>query len=351
MIIDCDVHIYTNAKCPLDPFIPDKYQVAFEFRQASAPWHGYSNPFGVNRRDIPTANTAEELIQLHLEPNNITYAVLQPTEALRAGLMHNIDLGNVYAQAMNDWLVANFLAHDPRMLGSIVVNMQDPAVAAAEIRRLGNHPQMVQALVGGDSIHLYGHRSYFPVYEACCEMGLVFAVHPGTEGSFHSGTPIGRPSSYFEWHNALPLTYQAHLGSMVAEGVFEHFPQLKVLLVEGGISWLAPLLWRMDKNYKALRSTVPWLKELPSDYVLRHCRLSTQPIEEPDQPEYLLQMYRMVQAERTVCFSSDFPHWDFDDPCQAFPSRIPAELRDRILYDNAAELFGLPARTAKEVRA
>jgi len=350
MIIDCDIHVNISNECPLEPFIPAAFREAFAFKQNSMPGHGYANPFGVIRRDLDAA-TAADLARLHLDPLGIAYGVLQPSAGIGANLIHAIDVGNAFARAVNDWQIANYVEADPRLLGSVCVNMADPAAAAAEIRRIGGHPRIVQALSAGESNFLFGHRSYDPVYEACGEMGLPFAIHPGSEGSLRSSTPQGRPSSYFEWHNSLPLTFQAHLGSFVAEGTFEKFPGLRVLFVEGGVSWLAPLLWRMDKNFKALRSTVPWLKEPPSAYVLRHCRLTTQPVEEPENPEHLLQIYSMIHAERTLCFSTDFPHWDFDDPSRAFPSRMPAGMKERILYDNAAELFGLPARTPAEVVA
>lgn len=342
MIIDCDIHVYVNGECPLTPFVPSRFKEAFALRQDSSPGHGYANPFGVDRRDLQ-ASTAADVARLHLDPLRIAYGVLQPQPGYAVSLIHAIDVGNAYAQAVNDWQIHYYLEKDPRFLGSVCINVADPRAAAAEIRRVGKHPRMVQTITCGEAVHLFGHRAYDPIYEACCETGLVFAVHPGAEGSLRSSTPVGRPASYFEWHNSLSLTYQAHVGSLVAEGTFEKFPALRVLLVEGGVSWLAPLLWRMDKNFKALRSTVPWLKELPSAYVLRHCRLTTQPVEEPENPEHLLQLYSMLKAEQTLCFSTDFPHWDFDDPKRAFPSRLPAAMKQRILYDNAAELFGLPA--------
>ncbi|CAM2936843.1 amidohydrolase family protein [Rariglobus hedericola] len=347
MIIDCDIHVYPNSRCPLAPFIPAAFREAVAMRQDSSPGHGYANPFGVDRRDV-VSETPADVVRLHLDPLGITYGVLQPQPGMSVSLIHSIDVANALARAANDWLIETYLRHDPRFLGSICVNMADPAGAAAEIRRLGAHPQMVQVLTCGEGLHLFGHRAYDPVYEACCEMGLVFAVHPGFEGSLRSSTPVGRPSSYFEWHNSLPLTYQAHVGSLVAEGTFEKFPGLKTIFVEGGVSWLAPLLWRMDKNFKALRSTVPWLREAPSEYVLRHCRLSTQPVEEPENPAHLVQLYEMVKAEKTLCFSTDFPHWDFDDPQRAFPSALPPLMKQRILYDNAAELYGLPVRVNAE---
>jgi Predicted metal-dependent hydrolase of the TIM-barrel fold len=346
MIIDCDIHVYPSARCPLDPFIPASVRQAVRFQQDSYPSHGYANPFGVNRRDLQ-AETPADVVRLHLDPLGVSYGVLQPHPGYAVTLIHSQNVANALARAANDWQVETYLARDSRFLGSVCVNLGDPLAAAAEIRRIGKHPRMVQVLTCGESVHLFGHRAYDPVYEACCELGLPFAVHPGTEGSFGSSTPVGRPSGYFEWHNSLPLTFQAHLGSLVAEGVFEKFPELRVVLVEGGVSWLAPLLWRMDKNFKALRGTVPWLREAPSDYVLRHCRFTTQPIEEPRHPEHLTQMYSMIRADRILCFSTDFPHWDFDDPNRAFPSGFPQAMKDRILYDNAAELYGLPARAGK----
>jgi predicted TIM-barrel fold metal-dependent hydrolase len=136
---------------------------------------------------------------------------------------------------------------------------------------------------------------------------------------------------------------------MVCEGVFEKFPGLKLVLVEGGIAWLAHTMWRLDKNFKALRSTTPWLKRAPSEYIVENVRLTTQPLEEPDNPDHLLQLFEMISAHKTVCFASDFPHWDFDDPRRVFPKKMSDDLRRRLFYENAAELYGLPS--LEETRA
>jgi predicted TIM-barrel fold metal-dependent hydrolase len=47
-----------------------------------------------------------------------------------------------------------------------------------------------------------------------------------------------------------------------------------------------------------------------------------------------------MRAEKTLVFCSDFPHWDWDEPTTALPSRLPAELRRRIFVENALELYG-----------
>jgi uncharacterized protein len=340
LIIDCDVHPSASKERPLDPYIASEFREALRQGMGSAPGQGYANPFGVDRRDA-SCNDPHLTARDHLDKYGIAYAVLQPP-GFSASLTHNIEVGSVLAEAWNEWQLAEWLAVDSRYLGSICVNTSDTKRAVELIRTYGKHPQMVQVITTGESVDLYGHRRYFPIYEVCEEMGLPFALHPGREGSLRSSTPIGRPSSYFEWHSGIPITYQAHLISLVCEGTLAHFPGLRVIFVEGGIAWLAHTVWRLNKNFKALRSTTPWLKKQPSEYIFEQLRLTTQPLEEPDNPEHLAQLFDMVQAERTVCFASDFPHWDFDDPRRAFPKTISPELQKRIFYDNAAELYSLP---------
>jgi predicted TIM-barrel fold metal-dependent hydrolase len=47
----------------------------------------------------------------------------------------------------------------------------------------------------------------------------------------------------------------------------------------------------------------------------------------------------MIHAERTLLFSSDYPHWDFDDPLTAL-NTLPPEMRRRIVAENAIETYG-----------
>src|SRR5690606_39371477 len=45
-------------------------------------------------------------------------------------------------------------------------------------------------------------------------------------------TAVGYPSSYLEWHTNLAGSYIAHVISLITEGVFVTFPDLKFVLVE-----------------------------------------------------------------------------------------------------------------------
>ena len=104
---------------------------------------------------------------------------------------------------------------------------------------------------------------------------------------------------------------------MIIEGLFEQFPDLKVVLIEAGFGWLPALGWRLDSTGSGWRE-VPHLKRAPSEYIREHFWVSTQPMEEPEHPDHLIDAMRWIGCDR-ILFASDYPHWDFDDPVLALP--------------------------------
>ena len=122
-------------------------------------------------------------------------------------------------------------------------------------------------------------------------------------------------------------------------GTFERFAELRVAFVEWGFSWLAPLLWRMDKAWRGLRTETPWVRRAPSEYVFEHVRLTTEPFDEPEEPRHMHELLEMVHAEQTLMFSTDYPHWDNDTPAFVL-GKLPSALRDRVASENARALFG-----------
>lgn len=131
--------------------------------------------------------------------------------------------------------------------------------------------------------HTLGHRMYWPIYAAAEKHGFAIGVHAGSS-YHHAVTGSGWPSYYLEDYAAQSLGFHSQLGSFIAEGVFVKFPKLKLVLIESGVTWMPPYLWRLSKFWKGVRLEVPWLDRPPFDIVKEHVRLTTQPFDAPRDP-------------------------------------------------------------------
>lgn len=340
-IVDADVHQGWSDRQEIWKRMPAYFQNA----GYQLPKGDYSNPMGFNRLDAkgPHGEEAgthyESLCSQHLDPFGIEMAVLTGNGMLGLGVHPHTEFAKAAARAYNEALMDTWLTWDKRLFGAMIIAPQDPVAAAAEIRRLGSHPRIVEVLMCSATRIPLGQSFYWPIYEAAEEMGLPVSVHPGTETKgISNGFIAGPPSTYLEWHTNLSQNYMGQIVSLVCEGVFAKFPNLKFVAKEGGLAWIPGILWRLDKNWKGLRSSVPWITRLPSEYIFDHVRFTTQPIEEPERPEFLSQLLEMIHAEQTLMFSSDYPHWDNDSPRHALP-RLAAPLMARIMHQNALEVY------------
>ncbi len=354
-IIDCDVHnrFKDRQLSALWPYLPRAYQEDVREWGITLPSAGYLNggDRGYRADAWPREGFAGSDLDLMreqlLDAYNVEYAILLGQELRPLGTLPNADFAAALARAYNDYLIEQWLAADPRLRGAMLIATQDVPQAVKEIERVGRHPAIVEVLVSNGARLPYGNRYYHPIFEVCEALGLPFTLHTGSEGVGINGQPslAGYGSYYIENRQVRPQGYMTHLASLIFEGAFERFPKLRVVFVEGGYAWLAPFLWRLDADWRGLRHQTPWVQRPPSEYVWEHVRFTSQPLEEPEHPSHLLEVFKWNRAERTLMFSSDYPHWDFDSPTDAFP-RMPEELRRRIFYDTARELYGLPPRTA-----
>jgi predicted TIM-barrel fold metal-dependent hydrolase len=274
-----------------------------------------------------------------LDTHGIDRAILLPNQILGIGAMPDPDTAAVLAAAQNDWLVEHWLRVDDRFRGTITVGPRDPAQAAAEIDRMADVPGMVSVLLPVCDIAM-GSRHFDPIYETAERHGLPIQVHPaGNEAVFATGAPMAQQPVYkIEWNTMLSQVHQANLISVLCHGVFERFSRLKLVITEGGFSWIPDIIWRLDAHWRALREEVPWVRRLPSEYLADHVRFCTQPFIEAPR-DHVRAMFELVDGERVLMFASDYPHWDFDDPRRAL-SALTEEQRKPVMGENALDLFG-----------
>ncbi|NEU31898.1 amidohydrolase [bacterium LRH843] len=346
LLVDCDIHHAVRSYDELKPYLPRTWWERLEEVNANLPVSMFYRAKGLFADDtktevgIPGSDPDLAKDQL-LDKYDVDIGVLTGS-IYGASAHYNPDYGSAMASAFNDYTLDKWIAHDERWRGSIIIAATDPIQAAQEINRLGSHPKMIQVLMTFGSRELYGQRRFYPIYEAAEKHNLPIAIHLGGEGAGinPSVSAAGYPTSNFERHNILPIHAMSHLNSFICEGVFEKFPGLKIVFVESGLAWIPGLLWRMDKNFKGLRTDAPWLKRYPSEYIIDHVRFTSQPIEEPNNYEHLLQLFDMIHADKTVMFSTDYPHWDTDDPSFVL-KRLPERYKERIAGETARELYRL----------
>lgn len=341
-IVDADVHEMLGSAHELVAYLPREWA-----RYIASGWsypfffsYGYPTDAGFARTDAipehgPAGSDLELMRKQLLDAFEIETAIL--TSLFFPGDMRvQREFGNAIARAYNDWVFEKWLSAEPRLRGSICVNASDPQAAAAEIERVAARPGYVQVILGPCD-RGYGDKEFDPIFDAAVRNGLAVGIHP----SARAQTAIGYPEYLAEWRVlGPPQQCQCQLVSLVFHGVLERYPDLRVVFIEGGWTWVPHLLHRMDENYRSLRSEIPWLTKLPSEYVLGQIRFTSQPIEAlaPNQFE---QVVEQIGGAQMLLFSSDYPHWDFDSPVRGLPAGLPREGARRIMYENAKAWYRL----------
>ncbi len=352
-IIDCDIHNAIPNVGALFPHMAERWRrhaqtIGMRGRIALAAGYAYpkSSPEACRvdawPQSGPPGSDLELMRRQHLDPLGIETGILNCLVSLGPQLNH--EWAGALAQALNDWQVVEWLDKEPRLRASILVPYEYPELSVREIRRAGKtHSGFVQVLLLVRTREPLGRPHYWPIYAAASELGLPVALHFGGIGG-NPITPCGWPSFYLEDHTGMAQAFQAQVMSLVLEGVFERFPTLRVALVEGGFAWAPSLMWRMDQHWKRLREEAPSLRRAPSEYVKEHIVLTTQPMEEPENPRHLLDLFEMMEDGPKLLFATDYPHWDFDAPDRAFPIQIPEDARKQIYETNARRFYRLETR-------
>jgi hypothetical protein len=347
-IADCDLHLGPRSLAELAPFLPararryiDTYGMSHRIGwQNGDPAYPKSAPYAA-RRDAfppdgsPPGTDLEFTRRQHLDAFNIQLGVINPPQPSQNFM--NADLGNAMSRALNDWQIEALVRPEPRLRASIVVNYEDPPAAAKEIERCAGIPGFGHVLLMSRTTEPLGARRYAPILDAATAAGIPVAMHAFGFGG-HPSTSSGWPSFYLEDMVGHAQGFQAHLTSLVFEGVFERLPNLRFVMIEGGFGWLPSLCWRLDKLWRRLSDETPHLKQLPSEYIRRQVWLTTQPMEEPPDREHALDLMDWIGWDRLL-FASDYPHWDFDEPSRMLPE-IDAQRRQQVFMDNALSVYG-----------
>lgn len=271
-IVDCEHHVLVGALDDLLPFVERGWahrMATSEFRlPVGRPHPGMQVEAQELAAPIAPTEAAASL------PPAVIAALLMPAQPLASAGWLNGSMAMAFCRAVNDYLVASWLPVDGRFRFAVSVSPHDPQLAAEEIRRHADTEQCIAVCLPLTAVSM-GQRHYHPLYEAAAECGLPIMVHPsGFEGVVVGPAALGGvgPRTPEESFSLLPQVAMANLASLIFDGVFERFPQLRVVFAGFGFSWALPVLWRMDSEWRGLRMEVPWLTRSPAEIVATHVR-------------------------------------------------------------------------------
>jgi predicted TIM-barrel fold metal-dependent hydrolase len=301
-------------------------------------------------RDLETQGVVAEV----LFPNGLPFSTIRFEDFGKQG---DPELDRQARAAYNRWL-ADFCAAAPgRRAGQMVTNFDDVDQAVRDVHWAREHGlrgiMMPPLLPGG---RFFFDPALDPVWDACVDVGLPISQHGG------SGVPGYQPGG-FAAIMTLALEHSFYSGrslwQMILGGVFERFPDLRLVFVETEVDWIAPAIRKLDDR---LRMGDDWLafarfmerdrmfSMLASEYFERNCWVGVSPYTPVQLPMGTLVHHDPAEWQVSgnhAMFGVDYPHFETIFPDTAIqvaglvasPGITERELRG-ILYDNAAEVYG-----------
>jgi aminocarboxymuconate-semialdehyde decarboxylase len=235
------------------------------------------------------------------------------------------------ARIQNEALAALVRDHSERVAALGAVPLQDPQLAADELRALMDADVLKGVEVAASVRGVFlGDDRFEPLWEAAEATGALVFIHPTTRG-FDS--PAFQ--DYYLWNTvANPLETATTAAHMVVAGVMERHPKLRVLLAHGGGALLA-VRGRMRHAHGFQPQARSRLGESPDDSLRRFY------FDTLTHDEALLRALIDYAGADHVLLGSDYP-FDMGDARHVETVRaleLDSDVEARILSGNAEELL------------
>jgi len=263
----------------------------------------------------------------------VIYASLGMWEAL----ITDRELVRISAAAENEWKASEVQGLAPDRLVPVASlplrNMDDAVAEARHAKEIGLHavalptPGMPNSATLDKTIEPLNSEAWEPLWDELEDLELVAAFHIGGDPGEHTAYR-GLGGAVLNYTNS---TYSGQRAAMVmvASGALDRHPDLKVLISEGGASWVPFLGDRMVEGYRQHSMFVkPVLTRSPKEILYNQVYCSFQH-EESAIPTFTACGYR------NVLWGSDYPHLEgtfghtqktlhelFDDQSEEVAGRI-----------------------------
>ncbi len=260
------------------------------------------SPFAPRRGEWDMAVRIEEL-----EADGIAGEVIFPQMApFGAGLLqyrNPVDPEHNLAgiRAYNRWL-ADFCNENPgRHAGVILINIDDIEVTCQEVRAAresGLWGGVLLPTSTGD-FPFYHHPRYEPLWATCAELGLPLQAHSGWSPDY--GDVPGATAMYI---SEVDMWAQRAFTALLWSGVFERYPDLKLILTETGTAWILERLrvFEFKANLPFFQHFSSGLSLTPTEYFQRQCYIGASFM-----PGHEGKERHRIGLEK-ILWGSDYPH-------------------------------------------
>lgn len=249
------------------------------------------------------------------------------------------EIASAAASKVNDFLAGVVADHPGRFGGFAALALQDPAGAADELERAVRELGFVGALVNAHTLGRYlDDRAFDVVWERAQALDVPLYLHPanGVDSAHVLSDHPEMLGPMWSWG----IDTSTHVLRLVFGGVFDRFPQAKLLLGHMG-EGLPYVLWRLDSRWDFHnRHGVELELGYPSKYLKRNLWVTTSGA---CSPEPLRCAIDALGVDR-VLFATDYPFEDMS-VATAFIESAPltdAE-REAVTHRNAEDLLRISA--------
>jgi predicted TIM-barrel fold metal-dependent hydrolase len=267
--------------------------------------------------------------------------------------------------AFNRWINDEWgFAYKNRIFGIPMLSLTDLDLALSELEWVLERGARVVTMRHGPALTPDGYRSpadpmFDPFWARVQEAGITVAIHAGQEESYKAlyeakarawglnydmkrkFDPTGRaPAFSFESHSYSPQLMMMlqknqlvhdHAAVIIAHGLFERFPRLRIAYIEFGGTWVGPLL----DGLQMVHNQHPGMfGKNPVDQFHENCWVA--PFVEGNVSE----LAKHIPTER-ILFGSDWPHGEGVEKPRDFIGNLDdfsdEDVR-KIMVENAREL-------------